>query len=259
MAIAPKPPPPTIPAETPQRLQEEMRYLEGGQGRGFELRHFVRVALEYFRALRALHFLGPCATVFGSARFLEGHPAYAQARATGAELAKAGFAVMTGGGPGIMEAANRGAREAGGRSIGCNIMLPKEQSANAYLDKVVTFRYFFIRKVMLVKYSFGFVALPGGFGTFDEIFETLTLMQTGKVKDFPVVLMGSGFWNPFMEYMSGTLLPGHTIDAADLNRVFVTDSPEEAAAHIRDAALRKFGLRYRRRHRRRWWLGESWA
>ena len=145
---------PTPPADHARALREERLYLEGPQSRGFELRHFARVMHEYFGALRALHFLGPCATVFGSARFAADHPHYMLAREVGRELANAGFTVMTGGGPGIMEAANRGAKDAGGKSIGCNIMLPHEQSANPYVDRSVTFRYFFIRKVMLVKYSF---------------------------------------------------------------------------------------------------------
>ena len=252
-----KPPAPVAPAEQPARMRDELRYLEGAQSRGFELRHFFRVASEYLRALRALHFLGPCATVFGSARFLEGHPHYQLARDVGGELARAGFTVMTGGGPGIMEAANRGAKEAGGRSVGCNIMLPNEQAANRYLDRMVTFRYFFLRKVMLVKYSYGFVAMPGGFGTFDEVFETLTLIQTGKVLDFPVVLMGHEFWDPFLEYLRETLLADHTIEAGDLDRLLVTDSAAEAAGYVRDAAIRKFGLKYARpRQRRKWWLGE---
>jgi hypothetical protein len=249
--------PQTIPAETPKRTREEVNYLAGPQSRGFEARHFFRVASEYLRALRALHFAGPCATVFGSARFPEGHPHYEASRAVGSELVKAGFTVMTGGGPGLMEAANRGAKESGGSSIGCNIILQHEQAANAYLDRVVTFRYFFIRKVMLVKYSFGFVAMPGGFGTFDEVFETLTLIQTGKIKDFPVVLFGRAYWEPFLAYMRATLLGAHTIDAEDLDRVSITDSPNEAAALIRDAAMRKFGLRYSvPLHRRKWWLLE---
>lgn len=245
----------TIPP-SPASAREERQFLAGPQGRGWELRHLFRVVTEYMRGLRALHFVGPCATVFGSARLGEGTEAYELARRAGHELAHLGFTVMTGGGPGIMEAANRGAKEAGGRSIGCNILLPMEQAANPYLDTVVTFRYFFIRKVMLVKYSYGFIALPGGYGTLDEVFETATLIQTGKIKNFPVVLLGRKFWEPILVTIRDVLLNGGTIDAADVDRLFVTDDPVEAAHHIHRAAMERFGLRYRRERPRRWWLLE---
>src|SRR5579883_1751674 len=173
-----------------------VRFLRGPQPRGSELLHALRIFREFVTGFRALHFVGPCVTVFGSARFGEQSPYYALGRAVGAELARAGFTVMTGGGPGLMEAANRGAWEAGGQSIGCNIELPKEQKPNPYLHRWLTFRHFFVRKVMLVKYSFAFVALPGGFGTLDEVFETATLMQTHKMREFPLVLMGVRFWEP---------------------------------------------------------------
>ena len=161
------------------------RFLSGPQRRGSELARIWRIGLEFVRGFRALHFVGPCVTVFGSARFRPGHRYYELAREVGTRLARAGFAVMTGGGPGVMEAANRGAQEAGGLSIGCNIELAHEQEPNPYLDHWVDFRYFFVRKVMLTKYSCAFVLMPGGFGTMDEIFETLTLIQTGKMKSFP--------------------------------------------------------------------------
>src|SRR5262245_45783366 len=151
---------------------EAARFLQGPQPRGFELARALRIFFELMRGFRALHFVGPCVSVFGSARFSDQHPYYTLARDVGARLARAGFTVMTGGGPGIMEAANRGAREAGGRSVGCNIELPQEQKPNPYLDRWITFRHFYVRKLMLVKYSYAFVALPGGFGTLDEIFET---------------------------------------------------------------------------------------
>jgi uncharacterized protein (TIGR00730 family) len=163
---------------------EEIRFLQGPQRRSFELRRTIGIFFEFLRGFRALHFVGPCVTVFGSARFPETHPYYVLGRQLGARLARAGFTVMTGGGPGLMEAANRGAREAGGRSVGCNIELPQEQSPNPYLDRWITFEHFYVRKVMLVKYSYAFVALPGGFGTLDEIFETAVLIQTGKIRDF---------------------------------------------------------------------------
>jgi len=181
-------------------------------------------------------------TVVGSARFQPGHEYYELARAVGAGLAELGFTVMTGGGPGIMEGANRGAREAGGRSIGCNILLPLEQSANPYCDRVVTFDYFFVRKVMLVKYSYAFVVMPGGVGTMDELFESFTLIQTHKMREFPVVLMGRAYWQDLLELLDDMVVAG-TIDVADLNYLRVTDSVEEAMAHIRTYSIEKFGLR----------------
>lgn len=165
-------------------VPEIRQFLQGPQKRSFELRQAVRIFLEIMRGFRNLHFLAPCVTVFGSARFTEEHAYYGLAREIGERLARAGFTVMTGGGPGIMEAANRGAKDAGGYSVGCNIELPQEQKPNAYLDRWVTFRYFFVRKLMLEKYSYAFIALPGGFGTLDEIFETATLIQTHKIKNF---------------------------------------------------------------------------
>jgi uncharacterized protein (TIGR00730 family) len=235
---------------------EERQFLQGPQRRGFELRRAVRIFYELLRGFRALHFVGPCVTVFGSARFKEEHPHYALARELGRRLAAAGFTVMTGGGPGIMEAANRGAREAGGRSVGCNIELPLEQQPNPYLDKMLTFRYFFVRKVMLVKYSYAFLALPGGFGTLDELFEIATLVQTRKVGDFPIILMGREYWAPMMDFLRDRLLAEQTIDDLDLKRIQITDSPEEAVRSILDVVVPRFGLTYRPRARRRWFLGE---
>lgn len=235
---------------------EVVRFLEGPQRRFAEFARATRIFAEFIRGFRALHFVGPCITVFGSARFQESHPYYEMGRAVGAELAKAGFTVMTGGGPGIMEAANRGAKEAGGRSVGCNIELPKEQKHNPYLDHWVTFRYFFIRKVMLVKYSYAFVALPGGFGTLDEIFETATLIQTAKIREFPLVLMGKEFWRPMIEFMQHRMVQERTIDQADLDRLIVTDSAEEAVGAITAVAKRRFGLTYGERMKRRWIFGE---
>ncbi len=157
-------------------------------------------------SFRNLHFVGPCVTVFGSARLTEPHPYYLLARELGAQIARAGFTVMTGGGPGLMEAANRGAKDAEGVSIGCNITLPKDQKPNHFLDKWVEFRYFFVRKLMLAKYSYGFIAMPGGFGTLDEFFEIATLVQTGKIKNFPVILMGAEYWTPLLRFLDATLL-----------------------------------------------------
>jgi uncharacterized protein (TIGR00730 family) len=235
---------------------EAARFLEGPQPRGLELRFLVRIAWDFFRGLRTLHFVGPCVTVFGSARFAAGHPYYAMAREVGRDLAHAGFTVMTGGGPGVMEAANRGAKDAGGRSVGCNVELPHEQRPNPYLDRWLTFRYFFVRKVMLVKYSYAFVVCPGGFGTLDEVFEALTLIQTGRIKDFPLVMMGTDYWEPLRRFIEGRLVQARTIDAADAARIIWTDSPAEAMAVIRDRAMTQFGLTYGPRLRRLWLLGE---
>ncbi len=195
-----------------------------------------RIAMEFIRGFRRLHFIGPCVTVFGSARFKEDHPYYEIARAVGRELAKADFAVMTGGGPGIMEAANRGAREGGGLSLGCNIVLPMEQQPNPYLDRFIEFRYFFVRKVMLVKYSCAFVVLPGGFGTLDELFETVTLVQTRKITQFPIILMGTDYWQPVLEFMRQTMVAAGTISPEDPDLIHVTDSPERAIKILLESA-----------------------
>lgn len=235
---------------------DERQFLEGAHDRGSELLRAGRIFVEYVRGFRALHFVGPCVTVFGSARFPADHPYYRLAREVGQQVSRAGFAVMTGGGPGIMEAANRGAQEAGGRSVGCNIRLPKEQLPNAFLDHWVEFRYFFVRKVMLAKYSYAFVVMPGGFGTLDELFEVATLIQTGKIRDFPVVLMGIEFWKPLIAFLRDTLVAAGTVAEDDLARLMLTDSPEEAVAAIRDAATRRFGLHYGVRPKRRPWLFE---
>jgi uncharacterized protein (TIGR00730 family) len=221
---------------------EEERFLAGPDSRLAELIRALRILREYLRGFRALHFVGPCVTVYGSARIPEGSAYYTLARQTGEALARAGFAVMTGGGPGLMEAANRGAKDWGGLSIGCNITLPKEQRPNAYLDVMVEFRYFFVRKVMLAKYSYGFITLPGGVGTLDELFEMLTLVQTGKVTDFPIVLMGRAYWQPLLE-MLATMRQAGTIDPIDHQRLFVTADAEEAVTHVRNVVTRRFGLR----------------
>ncbi len=235
------------------RGPEDLVLLEGPARRRSEFLRALRIFLEFIHGYRQLHFLGPCVTVFGSARFDERHPHYQLARELGARIAREGFTVMTGGGPGIMEAANRGAREAGGRSVGCNIELPKEQKPNPYLDRFVTFRHFFVRKVMLVKYSYAFVVLPGGFGTLDEIFETATLIQTGKISNFPLILMGLEYWRDLRELLEGMVRAG-TIDAADLGRLVFTDSPDEALEVIRKQATEAFGLK--RARRPRWYFGE---
>jgi uncharacterized protein (TIGR00730 family) len=231
------------------------RFLAGPAARLAEIRRLSRICLEFLRGYRALHFVGPCVTVFGSARFDEESPYYALAREVGRRIAGLGLTVMTGGGPGIMEAANRGARDAGGRSIGCNIILPQEQIPNAYLDQFITFRYFFVRKVMLVKYSLAFVVMPGGFGTMDELFEALTLVQTGKMSSFPIVLMGSEYWRPLLEFMRGPMVRAGTIHPQDVDILQVTDDPSEAARFI-ERGLDVEALNRQARIRKLWWLGE---
>ena len=194
----------------------------------------LRIMGEYVAGFDALAEVGAAVAVFGSARTPAGHPMYEAARDLGRRLAAAGFAVVTGGGPGIMEAANRGAREAGGLSVGCNIELPKEQGVNPYVDVAVNFRYFFCRKTMFVKYSEGFVLFPGGFGTLDELFEALTLIQTGKTRRFPVVLFGSAYWGGLAGWLRERVLAHGNVDAADLDLFRVTDSAEEACRVVLD-------------------------
>lgn len=224
------------------RRPDESRFLSGPRARVEETLMLFRIAADFVGGFRRLHFVGPCVTVFGSARVPDGHPYYAMTRAMGRRIAEAGFTVITGGGPGLMEAANRGARDAGGMSVGCNIELPQEQSPNPYLDTWIDFRYFFVRKVMLVKYSYAFVAVPGGYGTLDEIAEIAVLVQTGKVRDFPIVLMGASYWSPLVAFLRETVLEAGMIDDADLARIVVTDSPDEAIALITEAATKRFGV-----------------
>ncbi len=214
----------------------EKHFLEGRRDRPAELESAVRFFLEFLRGFESLDFEGPCVTVFGSARFPEGHAYYELARQTGRALAEAGYVVMTGGGPGIMEAANRGAKEGGGQSLGCNIRLPMEQEPNPYLDDFIELDYFFVRKVMLVKYSCAFVVMPGGFGTLDEAFEVLTLIQTRKLDSFPMVAMGNAFWRHLRDFIEKSLMVEGTIDAEDLDLIQPTDSIEEAIRIIRGSA-----------------------
>ena len=223
----------SVPLHHPHGPAEERRYLRGAQSRAFELVHAAAIFHEYARGLRALRSVGTAVTVFGSARLGEDHPSYLVARRIGGLLAHAGFTVITGGGGGLMEAANRGAREAGGRSVGCNIELPHEQRPNDYLDLVVTFRHFFIRKVMLVKYSQGFIALPGGFGTLDELFEAATLIQTGKIANFPVVLLGREFWQPIVDVMRQDLIGAGTLTAGEMQHLHMCDDEADAIRYIR--------------------------
>ena len=232
----------------PERL-----FLSGPRSRLKELRSVLKFMAEFVRGFRTLHFVGPCVTVFGSARFGEDHPYYALTRKVGAGLAHLGFTVMTGGGPGIMEAASRGAKEAGGFTVGCNIVLPEEQKLNPYLDRSVSFDHFFVRKLMLVKYSYAFVVMPGGLGTMDELFEALTLIQTKKIENFPVVLMGTEYYRHVMGFLVKMVASG-TVANTDLDLLLVTDSVDQAMEHIERHAIKPFGLSKRPRQIRA--LGE---
>lgn len=248
----------TNPGKLKKQAHEEEVFLEGPKSRWKEFFFTFKIMLEFIRGFRALHFVGPCITVFGSARFKEDHPAYEQAREVGAGLSKLGFTVMTGGGPGIMEAANRGAKDVGGRSVGCNIVLPFEQYANPYLDSWVNIRYFFVRKVLLTKYSYGFIVMPGGFGTLDEFFEALTLIQTTKVKKFPIVLMGKEFHSHLYGHIQ-KMIEEKTISSQDKDLFLFTDSVEEAMDHMEKYAIEHFGLRRKKKIKTYSWLGEKVA
>ncbi len=231
----------------------EFQYLEGPGSRSSDLRFAWNVFWQFIKGFRVLHFVGPCITVFGSARFKEEHPYYEKAREVGRAIAHAGFTTMTGGGPGIMEAANRGAFENGGRSVGVNIQLPHEQFPNPYMHASVTLKYFFVRKVLLLKYSFAFIILPGGWGTMDELFETLTLVQTATIHNFPVVLIGKDYYQPLMDYIH-FMEDQKTISPEDLKLVKLTDDIEEAMLHIRSFILENYKIKPRRKPL--WWLLE---
>jgi uncharacterized protein (TIGR00730 family) len=241
----------SVPAEP-----SEKDFLRGPQSRQSELLFTIKILQEFIRGFRVFHFLGPCVTVFGSARYGEGHPFYEQARQMGSQLAELGFTVMTGGGPGLMEAANRGAKENHGRSVGCNILLPVEQNPNPYLDKWVYIKYFFVRKVLLSKYSYAFIVFPGGYGTLDEFFEALTLIQTNSVKKFPVILFGKEFHSRLYEHISYISEVG-TISPEDKKLFLFTDDIAEAVSHIETYAIKQFGLKKVRKWKPMRWLGEG--
>ena len=232
---------------------KEQVYLEGPKSRGYELHFAWRVFWQFIKGFRNLHFAGPCVTVFGSARFKQDHIYYEKAREFGKRIAQLGLTTMTGGGPGIMEAANRGAFENNGRSIGCNIQLPFEQHANPYVQKSITFEHFFVRKVLLVKYSYAFVIMPGGFGTMDEFFEILTLIQTKSVTNFPIVVFGKEYHQPLLENIEWMAEQG-TISKEDMNLVLFTDNIEEAMDHIRTYISTNYKIKTSYRH---WWLFEK--
>ncbi len=218
----------------------EIKFLEGPRSRWVDFKFVVKILVEFIRGFRALHFIGPCVTVFGSARFKEDSPYYTLTRRFSAEAAKLGFTILTGGGPGLMEAANRGAKDVGGKSVGCNIVLPMEQQPNPYLDKWVNLRYFFVRKTLLIKYSYAFVIMPGGFGTLDELFEAMTLIQTKKINDFPVIIFDKAYHKELIEYID-KMKREKTISEEDLKLFLVTDSIKEAVTLIKTCIL-KYGL-----------------
>lgn len=228
-------------------------YLDGPKPRISELAFAWAIFVQFIKGFRTMHFAGPCITVFGSARFEETHKYYVAAREFGKRIAEMGFSTLTGGGPGVMEAANRGAFENGGESIGCNIKLPFEQKPNPYIHTSITFNYFFIRKVVLVKYSYAFIIMPGGFGTMDEFFETLTLVQTKTIGEFPIVLYGKEYFEPLMDYISFMAKEG-TISPEDLKLVLVTDDMDEAINHIKVYVLNNYTIKKRKRI---WWLFEK--
>ncbi|MFM8587257.1 MAG: TIGR00730 family Rossman fold protein [Bacteroidota bacterium] len=234
--------------------QKEIQFLEGPRSRWADFTFVIKVCIEFIRGFRALHFSGPCVTVFGSARFKEGTEYYELTRKFSAEAAKLGFTILTGGGPGLMEAANRGAKEVGGRSVGCNIVLPMEQHPNPYLDKWVNMKYFFVRKTLLIKYSYAFVIMPGGFGTLDELFEAMTLIQTKKIKEFPVIIFSKAFHKELIEHIE-KMKQIKTISEEDLQLFLVTDSIEEGVQHIKEC-IQRFGLTHVKR-KPSWFLGEK--
>ncbi len=232
----------------------EIKFLSGPQSRWKELTFTIRVLFEFIKGFRALHFIGPCVTIFGSARFVDGHPYYEKTEELAGKIAQLGFTILTGGGPGIMEAANKGAREVGGRSIGCNIKLPHEQKPNPYLDKWVNIKYFFVRKVLLVKYSYAFVVMPGGFGTLDEYFEALTLIQTKMIGEFPIVIFDKEFHQKLNDHIELMRKSG-TISEQDKELFLFTNSIEEAVNYIK-VSIEKFNLQQEKPYKPFGWLLE---
>lgn len=228
--------------EQPQKQSKsEIQFFEGPQSRFKDFVFALSTMVEMIRCFRKLHFVGPCVTFFGSARFKEDHRYYELTRKAASEFAKLGFTVMTGGGPGLMEAANRGAKEVGGRSMGCNIQLPVEQMPNQYLDKWVLVNHFFIRKILLLKYSFAFVVMPGGFGTLDEYFEALTLIQTGKTRNFPIIIFGKEYHHSLIDHINIMKQTG-TVSESEMKLFLVTDDIEEARQYLLENSIKKYGL-----------------
>ncbi|HVI43839.1 MAG TPA: TIGR00730 family Rossman fold protein [Chitinophaga sp.] len=224
-------------------VHEEKKFLDGPRSRAKEFSFSFKILIEFIRGFRVFHFAGPCIAVFGSARVKPGSTYYEMARKMGAGIANIGFTVMTGGGPGIMEAANRGAKEAHGRSVGCNIRLPKEQAPNEWMDRHFNCRYFFVRKVLMFKYSYGFVIMPGGIGTLDEFSEALTLIQTHKILNFPVVLMSKGYWEPLMPLFH-KMIDAYMLEPEIMKYILLTDSVDEALDHLQKFAVAKYQVKH---------------
>ncbi len=227
----------------------EKVFLEGPRSRIKEFVFAIKVLFEFISGFRMLHFLGPCVAVFGSARIKEDSPYYQSAKEIGAGLAQLGFTTITGGGPGIMEAANRGAKERNGASVGCNIRLPQEQQPNPYVDKWFICKYFFVRKVLMFKYSDAFIIMPGGIGTLDEFFEALTLVQTKKILDFPIILFGKEFWEP-LQPLFKSMINAKMISPEDLDLLLFTDSVADTLKHIETIAVAKHAEKRRQSFRR---------
>jgi uncharacterized protein (TIGR00730 family) len=210
----------------------ERQFLSGPQAWHRDIQMAFQIFKECIMGFKAFRNIGPCVTVFGSARFKEDHRYYRLAKEVSLKLAQAGFAIITGGGPGIMEAANRGAREGKSPSLGCNIVLPHEQKINRFVDKWVEFKYLFVRKLILVKHSSAFVVMPGGWGTLDEFFEVATLIETGKIHNFPLILVGRDYWAGLETFMTETLIKSGTIDASAYKKILISDSPEEVLSWV---------------------------
>ena len=237
-------------------VKEEIKFLDGPQSRLKDLWFVIKITYQFIKGFRVLHFVGPCITIFGSARFKNENQYYQMAQSISGKIAKLGFTIMTGGGPGIMEAANRGAKEVGGKSVGCNIELPFEQIPNPYTDIDVDIRYFFVRKTLLLKYSYGFVVFPGGFGTMDEFFEALTLIQTNKIKKFPIAIYSLDFHKELLDYIEVMFEKG-TISEEDKKLYLVSDNEDAIVNHIKNNSIAPFGLTVKRKA---WWiLGERKA
>lgn len=235
--------------------QSEIYFLEGPHSRWKELKFVFTVFLDFIKGFRKLHFTGPCVTIFGSARFLPAHPYYEKTRLLSQKIAHLGFTIITGGGPGIMEAANKGAKEVGGKSLGCNIVLPKEQEPNKYLDRWVNINHFFVRKTLLIKYSYAFIVMPGGFGTLDEFFEALTLIQTKKINNFPVIVLCKEFYERLISHINYMQLSG-TVDKADMDLLFYTDSVEQVLEILKEKCIGRYKLKAKV-HKPVWWLLEK--
>lgn len=240
----------------PARSRIDLSFLSGPRSRWREFKTLIHIARQFFYGYRKLHFVGPCVTFFGSARFAEDHPYYQATQKLARRVGRVGFTIMSGGGPGVMEAANRGAQEVGATSVGCNIVLPHEQSANPYLDVSLTFDHFFVRKVLLLKYSVCFVVMPGGAGTIDEMFEVITLIQTGKVKNFPVVLYGKDYWAPTLAQLELMYEQG-TIGREELSFLHVVDSVDEATEHLQDLLAGMWKQRNKNNPAPQWWFMED--